>query len=148
MKKNQRLEWSEECQNAFGELKEALMSPPVLVLPTADDHFILDTDASEESIGAVLSVVRDGHENVVAYAGRTLNKNELNYCVTRKELLAIVHFAKHFRQYLLGRQFVIRTDRAARRFGVVAADSGAGRTERKVVGAAWRVCGYSWCNIA
>ena len=70
MKKNQRLEWSEECQNAFGELKEALMSPPVLVLPTADDHFILDTDASEESIGAVLSVVRDGHENVVAYAGR------------------------------------------------------------------------------
>ena len=113
MKKNQRFEWSEECQKAFDQLKEALMSPPVLVLPTEDDQFILDTDSSEESIGAVLSVVRDGHENVVAYAGRTLNKNELNYCVTRKELLAIVHFTKHFRQYLLGRQFVIRTDHAA-----------------------------------
>jgi len=113
MKKNQRFESSEECQKAFEQLKEALMSPPVLVLPTEDDQFILDTDSSEEPIGAVLSVVRDGHENVVTYAGRTLNKNELNYCVTRKELLAIVHFTKHFRQYLLGRQFVIRTDQAA-----------------------------------
>jgi len=73
-----------------------------------------------------------------ALVGRC-KKNELNYCVTRKELLAIVHFAKHFRQYLLGRQFVIRTDHAARRFGLVAADTGADRTERKVVGAAWRV---------
>jgi len=61
----------------------------------------------------VLSVVRDSRENVVAYAARTLNKNELNYCVTRKELLVIVHFTKHFRQYLLGRSFVIRTDHAA-----------------------------------
>ena len=58
----------------------------------------------------MLSVVRNSRENVVAYAARTLNKNELNYCVTRKELLVIVHFTKHFRQYLLGRQFVIRTD--------------------------------------
>ena len=113
MRKNQRFVWSEECQRAFDQLKEALISPPVLVLPTEDDQFILDTDASEESIGAVLSVVRDGRENVVAYAGRSLNKNELNYCVTRKELLAIVHFTKHFRQYVLGRSFVIRTDHAA-----------------------------------
>jgi len=35
---------------------------------------------------------------VVAYAGRALNRNELNYCVTRRELLAIVHFTRHFRQ--------------------------------------------------
>jgi len=89
------------------------MSPPILVLPTEEDQFVLDTDASEESIGSVLSVVRDGQERVVAYAGRSLNKNELNYCATRKELLAIVYFTKHFRQYLLGRSFVIRTDHAA-----------------------------------
>jgi len=106
MKKNQKFEWMEKCQEAFGKLKEALMSPPVLVLPT-------DTDAAEGSIGAVLSVLRDGCEHVVAYAGRSLNKNEVNYCVTRKELLAIVHFTRHFRQYLLGKQFVVRTDHAA-----------------------------------
>jgi len=60
VKKNQRFVRSVECQTAFEQLTEALMSPPVLVLPTGDDQFILDTDASEESIGSVLSVVRDG----------------------------------------------------------------------------------------
>jgi len=89
------------------------MSPPVLVLPTEDDQFILDTDASEESIGAVLSVLPDGRNCVVAYAGRLLKKNELNYCVTRKKLLAIVHFTRHFLQYLLEKSFIIRTDHAA-----------------------------------
>jgi len=113
MKKNQHFEWTEECQTAFDQLKEALMSPPVLVLPTEDDQFVLDTDASEKSIGAVLSILPDGRDCVVAYAGRMLNKNKLNYCVTRKELLAIVHFTRHFRQYVLGKSFIIRTDHAA-----------------------------------
>jgi len=84
-----------------------------LALLRDDDKFILDTDASEYSIGAVLSVVRDGLERVVAYAGSALNKSEVNYCVTRKELLAIVYFVEYFRQYLLGRNFEIRTDHAA-----------------------------------
>jgi len=75
--------------------------------------FILDADAAEASIGSVLSQVQNGEERVIAYAGKSLNRNEVNYCVTRKELLAIVYFTKHFRQYLLGRQFVIRTDHAA-----------------------------------
>ena len=56
MKKNQRFVWTLECQEAFERLKMALMSPPVLVLPAEEDQFILDTDASEQSIGAVLSV--------------------------------------------------------------------------------------------
>lgn len=59
MKKNQRFVRSVECQTAFEQLTDALMSPPVLVLPT-EDQFILDTDASEESIGSLLSVVRNG----------------------------------------------------------------------------------------
>ena len=113
LKKDQRFVWNEECQMAFDKLKLALSSPPILALPNDNDLFILDTDASEFSIGCVLSQVQDGDEKVIAYAGRTLNKNEVNYCVTRKELLAIVHFTKLFRQYLLGRRFVIRTDHAA-----------------------------------
>lgn len=113
MRKDQPFHWTEDCQKALDTLKAALTSPPVLVLPCDDDNFILDTDASEHSIGAVLSVVRDGQERVVAYAGRSLNKGEINYCVTRKELLAIVYFVDYFRQYLLGKRFEIRTDHAA-----------------------------------
>jgi len=75
--------------------------------------FISDTDASQFSIGSVLSQVQEGTEKVIAYGGRTLNVNEINYCVTRKELLAVVHFTKAYRQYLLGRKFIIRTDHAA-----------------------------------
>jgi len=113
MKKDQAYEWTEDCQEAFDELKTAMTSPPVLALPNDQDTFVLDTDAAEGSIGAVLSQVQDGEEKVVAYAGRTLNRHEVNYCITRKELLAIVHFTKLFRQYLLGRKFMIRTDHAA-----------------------------------
>ena len=52
----------------------------------------------------------DGTERVVAYASRVLSKAERRYCVTRRELLAAVTFAHHFRPYLLGRRFTLRTD--------------------------------------
>ena len=55
----------------------------------------------------------DGSECVVAYASRVLSKQERNYCVTRRELLAVVAFLQHFRQYLLGTPFTIRTDHSA-----------------------------------
>ena len=48
----------------------------------------------------------EGREVVVAYASAT----QRNYCATRKELLAIVNFTRHFRHYLLGGHFVVRTD--------------------------------------
>src|SRR5260221_5058990 len=54
-----------------------------------------------------------GEDRVVAYASRLLYKQEQNYCVTRKELLAVVYFTKYFKQYLLGQRFFIRTDHAA-----------------------------------
>ena len=56
--------------------------------------FILDTDASDVAIGAVLSRVHDGVEKVNVYASRTLSKAERKYCVTRKKLLAVVYFTK------------------------------------------------------
>jgi len=57
--------------------------------------------------------VQKGEERVIAYVSRSLNKQEKNYCVTRKELLGVVFYSKSFRQYLLGRQFLIRTDHSA-----------------------------------
>lgn len=62
-------------------------------------------------IGAVLSQIDDnGAERVIAYASKALSKPERRYCVTRKELLAVVSFVQHFRPYLLGRRFTLRTD--------------------------------------
>ena len=111
--KNHRFEWTDEAQRSFEALKAALTSPPILAMPNDDGEFTLDTDASNESIGAVLSQRQNGEERVIAYGSRSLNRREKNYCVTRKELLAVVHFLRYFKQYLLGRQFRIRTDHAA-----------------------------------
>ncbi|CAC5403372.1 unnamed protein product [Mytilus coruscus] len=62
-------------------------------------------------VGAVLSQKSDeGLKHVVAYASRTLSKSERKYCVTRKELLAVVCFVKHFKPHLYGRKFTVRTD--------------------------------------
>ena len=49
----------------------------------------------------------------MAYASRKLSKCETNYCVTRKELLAVVYFVKYFKHYLQGKKFTVRTDHAA-----------------------------------
>ncbi|KAL5505305.1 hypothetical protein EMCRGX_G006717 [Ephydatia muelleri] len=109
--KNVTFEWNESCQNAFDQLRACLVSAPVLAFPDYSKTFILDTDASENGIGAVLSQGQDdGSECVIAYASRSLSRQEQRYCVTRRELLAVVEFVHHFRCYLLGQHFTLRTD--------------------------------------
>ena len=62
--------------------------------------FILDTDASNIGIGAVLSQVQDKEEKVIEYFSSVLSKPEKNYCATKKELLVIVRAVEHFHKYL------------------------------------------------
>ncbi|GFS87289.1 retrovirus-related Pol polyprotein from transposon 297 [Trichonephila clavipes] len=109
----QKFQWTKECEDSFLQLKEALTSSPILIYPQPDKPFILDTDASNESVGAVLSQEIDGHERVVAYWSKCLSKPERNYCVTRKELLVIVKAIEHFHHYLYGQKFLLRTDHAS-----------------------------------
>ncbi|UYV65170.1 K02A2.6-like, partial [Cordylochernes scorpioides] len=105
--------WNEECEKAFRALKRSLCSSPILAYPQPGTNFILDTDASNLGIGAVLSQVQDEDERVIEFFSRVLTKAERNYCATRKELLAIVKAVEHFHKYLYGQNFLIRTDHAA-----------------------------------
>ena len=114
--KGQEFRWGPEQEEAWNDLKGHLLSAPILANPNPDQEFILDTDASAYGIGAVLSQVQDGKERVIAYASRSLSKPERRYCVTRRELLAVVYFSKYFRHYLYGRKFTIRTDHGALRW--------------------------------
>ena len=93
-----------------------MVEAPILAHPAFPKEFFLDTDASGVAIGAELSQKFEGRESVIVYASRTLTKAERRYCVTRKQLLALVHFVKYFRQYLYGRPFVVRTDHASLRW--------------------------------
>jgi transposase InsO family protein len=108
--------WSSECETAFQTLKQALISPSIMGFPRDGGQFILDTDACDISIGAVLSQVQEGVPRVISYGSRTLNKAERNYCVTDRELLAVKFFCDYYRQYLLGYSFLIRTDHQALRW--------------------------------
>ena len=105
--------WNEERQGAFEKLRLALISPPILALPTTDGYYVLDTDASCDSIGAVLSQIQDGKERVIAYASKAMTKTQRKYCITRKELLAIYTFVLKYKYYLIGRKFTVRTDHQA-----------------------------------
>jgi hypothetical protein len=93
-------EWSPESEIAFRSLKEALCTAPVLGYPRPGEKFIVDTNASYTVIGGVLSQVQDGHEQVVAYFSKTLSKADRKYCMTRRELLAILKTLEHFHKYL------------------------------------------------
>ena len=100
--------------HAFQTLKQHLCTPPILAYPSFGPQagrFVLDTDAStDHGIGAVLSQEQpDGSERVIAYGSRSLHASEKNYCATRLEMLAFVEFIEHFRYYLLGSKFLVRT---------------------------------------
>ena len=114
--KGQTFLWTTATESAFQQLKVALTEAPVMAYPIPGIPFILDTDASNCAIGAVLSQVQQGEERVIAYFSKSLSKPEKQYCVTRKELLAIVQAIKHFHHYLYGRSFTIRTDHSALRW--------------------------------
>ena len=111
--KNTQFRWTDQCQKAFDHLKQCLTNAPVLMFPDYSKMFIVDTDASDTGIGAVLSQLDDNNqEHVIAYASRTLSKSEIRYCVTYKELLSVITFIKHFRPFLLGHKFILRTGRS------------------------------------
>lgn len=110
LKGKQPFTWGNEQQEALGNLIDALTSTHVLTLPNSSDMFILDTDASDLAIGAELVQLQDGKERVITYGSYSLTPEQQRYCTTRKELLTIIQFTKQFNHYLLGRNFIVRTD--------------------------------------
>ena len=79
------------------ELRQRLCTAPVLAFPDFTKSFLLNTDASNTGIGGVLSQLDEqGQEHVIAFASRTLSKSKCRYCVTRRELLAVVVFTQQF----------------------------------------------------
>ena len=101
------------CATAFARLKVVLTEAPVLAYPDAGRPFVIDTDASNVGVGAVLTQGVGEEERAVAHFSRTLSRAERIYCVTRQELLVVVLAGRHFRLYLHGKHFLIRTDHAS-----------------------------------
>ena len=99
-RKNTKFSWGAEQQSAFDYLKNALMSPPCLGTIRRSGRLIVDTDACDVAIGAVLHQEQDGEERVLGYYSKGLNNAQKNYCTTKKELLAIISTLDHWDTYL------------------------------------------------
>ena len=106
-----QVKWNERCGEAFRKLKELLSTPPILKVAEPNKQYVLQTDASEQGLGAVLSQIgENGEEHPVAFASRKFLPREKNYSVIEKECLAIVWSLQVFHVYLYGQKFSIETD--------------------------------------
>ena len=81
-KKDRRYEWGDAQQETFEKIKTLIASAPILARPSFDTQFVIQTDANDTGIGAVLLQVIDGQERVLEFASRTLSQAERNYSVT------------------------------------------------------------------
>ena len=112
--KGATFQWSEDCQAAFLELKKRLMNPPVLAYPNFDLDFVLETDASHQGLGAVLSQRQaDGQLHPIAFASRALSAAERNYGITDLETLGVIWAVSHYHYYLYGHCVTVYTDHSA-----------------------------------
>uniref|UniRef100_A0AAY5L9X8 Gypsy retrotransposon integrase-like protein 1 n=1 Tax=Esox lucius TaxID=8010 RepID=A0AAY5L9X8_ESOLU len=106
--------WTEECQQAFQQLKTSLTQAPVLAYADFSLPFTVYTDASNRGLGAVLAQLQDGRERVIAYASRSVHpteQNDANYSSFKLELLALKWaITEKFRDYLTGTKFTVFTD--------------------------------------
>lgn len=104
--------WTPEADQAFRRLKMALTSGPVLRNPDFSRPFVLQTDASETGLGAVLSQDVDGEEHPVVFISTKLTPAESRYAAVEREALAVKWAVQELRYYLLGRRFTLVTDHA------------------------------------
>lgn len=112
-KKAGKIVWSEKEQKSFDDLKNVLTSKPILANPNYSKLFIIQTDASDLGIGAVLLQGEGENERVIAYLSRKLTAQERKYQTTERECLAVISAVEKFRPYIEGVKFTVITDHAS-----------------------------------
>ncbi len=116
-KKEAKLDWDDDYEQAIQSLKKSLVQPPFLAYSTIDGPFILSMEDSDTRMGRVLQQEQEENDRVVkrviAYASKVLNTSQRHHCTTNKELLAVVTAVKLFKYYLTGRIFTVMTDHAS-----------------------------------
>ena len=102
--------WTPDCENAFNRLKHAMATRPILILPDLNKEFVIRSDASSKSIGAVLLQEKDSILRPIAYVSRKLLDRERNYPICEKETLAIVFAFHSFAKYIFLNKFKLQCD--------------------------------------
>ncbi|CAN6252738.1 unnamed protein product [Urochloa humidicola] len=106
LKKGTQFLWTPDTQQAFELLKQALVEAPVLAVPDFTKQFVVETDASDLGFGAVL--MQGGHP--VSYLNKSVSPKNIALSTYEKECMAVLLAIEKWRSYLIGQEFVIRTD--------------------------------------
>nr|XP_027089516.1 uncharacterized protein LOC113710608 [Coffea arabica] len=112
-KKANNFSWTEECQQAFEQLKEYLNHLPTLTSPRPGDKLILYLSAAAEAVSAVL-IREEGVQTPVYYVSRVLRGPETRYTQEEKLVLALIHAAHRIKPYFLAHPVCLRTDQPLR----------------------------------
>jgi hypothetical protein len=110
--KKEGFRWNDDAAAAFRALQQALTTAPVLQLPAFDRDFIVECDASGTGMGAVL------HQGAgpLAFFSKPIAPRHAKLAAYERELIGLVYAVRHWRPYLWGRRFVVRTDHRSLRF--------------------------------
>ena len=108
------IQFSDEAKDSFLKIKNKIAEITFRSQPDLNKEFILITDASNNAMGAVLTQLDDkGCEHMISCFSKKFVKAQMNYSTTDKELLAIEKGIEHFKHYLLGNHFILKTDHQA-----------------------------------
>ena len=103
--------WTADCEKSFTKLKEPLSKEPILAFPVTNKEFINEVDASNYSIGGILTQEQaDGTIRTVAYYSCALSKQQQKWETFSKETYAVVVALRKWHSYLYGNKFVLRSD--------------------------------------
>jgi len=106
--------WGKQQLDAFEDLKRAITQPPVLKMADFEQQFIVQTDASNVALGAVLSQEVEGVRRPIAYGSRSLTAQERKASsVYELECLAVLFGTEKFRKYIEHQEFILETNNQA-----------------------------------
>ena len=112
-KKSKKFKWTEEAEKAFNDIKELLISPPVLKAPMPDGLFCLESDTSQEGVGGTLLQKQGNKWVVLGYHSKRLPQSTKNFGVTELELTGLLVNIHGFMQLLCNRYFEVLVDHKA-----------------------------------
>ena len=112
-KKSKKFKWTEEAEKAFKDIKELLISPPVLKAPTSDGLFHLESDTSQEGVGDTLLQKQGNEWVVIGYHSKRLPQSAKNFGVTELELTGFLVNIHGFMQLLCNRYFEVLVNHKA-----------------------------------
>ena len=109
-KKSKKFKWTQEAEKAFKEIKELLISPPVLRAPTPEGFFQLESDTSHEGVGGTLFQKQGDKWVVIGYHSKRLPTSAKNFGVTELELTGLLVNIHGFMQLLCNCYFEVLVD--------------------------------------